>query len=312
MSSASTDIATFVTPYFGDDRRSTRFLDRTVAGLRAQTDRDWRLVIVDDASPDPAAAEHLRALRASAPDRIHLIHRAVNAGQGVCRNVGVQWAAEQGSAIVAFQDADDVSDPRRLAAVRQLFAERPDVDFAYSTFAVIDENDDEVTGDRLTPSVAEIIQSHEQPVEGLDAWLPIGTQTGYTTLTSTIAVRTSLALRHPFPSGRGCEDAHTWLRMSGGGARFAFLPSIVTRYRIPQDTAGSSDRSRLGPDYYRLKAAVELDGFRQAITLASARSAVEAARIPTLIDEFTRRLVVTLRREGRDDIADELLAPATM
>jgi hypothetical protein len=302
------DTATFVTPYYGDDRRSVDFLERAVAGLYAQTDPGWRLVIVDDASPDPAAREHLRRLSDRAADRVSVLRQPTNRGQGVCRNVGVRWAAAQGSGLVLFQDADDVSHPRRLAHVRRLFAERPEVDFAYSTFVVVDEHDTAVDAGSLTPSVLEILQSHATPIEGVESWVRIGTETGYTTLTSTVAVRTGLAVANPFPAERGCEDAHTWLRMSGAGARFAFVPGIPSHYRIPQDVAGSSDRSRLGSDYYRRKAAVETDGFQQAITLATARGAVDAAQVPALTARFRQRLAVTLRREGRHDLADEITA----
>ncbi|MBF9132800.1 glycosyltransferase family 2 protein [Plantactinospora sp. S1510] len=300
--------AAFVTSYLGDSPVAADYLDRTVRGVLEQTDHDWVLVIVDDASPDPSARDRLRSLTGLAPDRIVVLRQDVNQGQGAGRNLGVRWAAHRGCEFVLFQDADDIAHPRRLEQTRRLFEERPGVDFLYSTFVVIDEQDRPVPVERLTPSVAEILQSHETPVDGPNGWIPIGTEVGYTTLTSTVAVRTPLALAHPFPLERGCEDAHAWLRMSAGGSAFAFLPDTPARYRIPQDTRGSADRSRIGDGYYRRKAEVETDGFQQAMRIAIERGTLDPSAGPDLTARFLRRLAVTLEREGQHALVREIMA----
>jgi glycosyltransferase involved in cell wall biosynthesis len=298
-------------PYFGDDPDSGAHLRRAVAGLIAQTDPDWRLVIVDDASPQPDARASWQELRRTYPDRIFVLERPVNQGQGVCRNIGVGWAARQGAPFVLFHDADDISHPRRLEVTGQTLRSRPDVGFVYSTFQVIDENDNPVSLERLTPSIAEILQSHETPVEGPDAWIRIGAETGYTTLTSTVSVRTEVALAHPFPPVRGSEDGHTWLRMSAGGADFAYLNGIPGQYRVPQKAAGSSDRARIGAEYYLRKAIVDTDGFRQAIRLALSYGALDGARAASIEERFLRRLATTMIAEGQDGLADDILGGRT-
>jgi hypothetical protein len=75
-------------------------------------------------------------------------------------------------------------------------------------------------------------------------WIAIGTETGYVNHTSSTAVRTDVALAHPFPDERVSEDAHTWLRYSAGGARFAYLDAPWSAYRATTDEAGSSSRTR--------------------------------------------------------------------
>lgn len=308
MSADSADIATFVMPYYGDSRASYHYLQQSVDGIVEQTDGDWRLVIVDDGSPRDK--ECVRALSSRHGDKVILLEQEENRGQGACRNIGVRWAGERGSAIVLFQDADDLAHPRRLELTRRLFAERPDVDFVYSTFSVIDENGRPVPERQLTPSIWEIVDSHRQsPVSGPNAWIRIGTETGYTTLTSTVAVRTRLALEHPFPHVRCSEDSHTWLRMSAAGGSFAYLPSIPSRYRVPQDLAGSSDRSRIGPGYYRRKAEVDTDGFLAAVSIALQRATIDQSDVPRLKGAFLRRLARTMRREGQHDLAAEILSP---
>jgi glycosyltransferase involved in cell wall biosynthesis len=301
------DIATFVMPYYGDGTASYRYLLEAVGSLHEQTDQRWRLVIIDDGSP--RNHESLRDLPYR-HDRIFILEQAGNRGQGACRNMGVQWAAQHESAIVLFMDADDLAHPRRLEVTRTAFEERQDVDFVYSTFSVIDENGAPVPERQLTPSIREIIGSHRRtPVTGPRAWIRIGTDSGYTSLTSTVAVRTQLALEQPFPHVRSSEDSHTWLRMSAAGGSFAYLPSIPCRYRIPQDVAGSSDRSRIGQDYYRKKAEVDTDGFFAAMSIALSRGTVEPSDVPVLKSRFLRRLAWTMAREGQHELAHEIRGP---
>lgn len=300
--------ATFVIPHYADSPRAGEYLDQTLRSLHAQTDPDWQMVIVDDASPRARDRERLRKLQGLHPERIAVLQQDVNRGQGFCRNKGVQWARDRGSRFVLFQDADDLAHPRRLEVTRRALEERPDVDFVYSTFSIIDEDGAPVSHDRLTPSLLEILHSHrDDPVEGPLAWIRMGVDTGYTTLTSTVAVRTELALGHPFPQVRASEDAHAWLRMSAGGTSVAYLPSIPCRYRVPQQAAGSSDRGRIGADYYRRKAEVDTDGFFTAISISLDRPTIHPDEVPGLKCAFLRRLALTLEREDQRSLAQRVL-----
>ncbi|MFD8981684.1 glycosyltransferase family 2 protein [Streptomyces sp. NPDC059564] len=302
--------ATFVMPYYGDGPDAYEHLLQAVASLRGQTDPEWRLVIVDDGSPDRRNRERVRAIPDTDRERVTVLQQDVNRGQGFCRNAGVRWAAGQGAPLVLFQDADDIAHPERLERTRRIFTEHPEVDFLYSPFVVIDENGKPVDRQRLTPSVQEILDSHDRPVEGPNGWIRIGVETGYTSLTSTVSVRTTLATAHPFPEVRGSEDTHTWLRMAAGGTGFKYEPAIPAQYRIPQSVAGSSDRNRIGSDYYRRKMDVDTDGFRQALAIALRRKTIEPSQAPRLLSEFLRRLAVTMEREGRHDLAAQILADA--
>lgn len=305
---ASSATATFVMPHYADAPLSGEYLDQTLESLHAQTDQDWQLAIVDDASPDSRDRERLQKLQKLHPDRIFVIQQDVNRGQGFCRNVGVRWASRRGSRFVLFQDADDIAHPRRLEVTRRTFDERPDVDFVYSTFSVVDEYGSHVPHSRLTPSLLEIVQSHrDHPVEGPEAWIRMGVDTGYTTLTSTVAVRTALAMSHPFPHVRASEDAHAWLRMSAGGTSLAYLSSIPCQYRVPQGTAGSSDRKRIGADYYQRKAEVDTDGFFEAVSISLQRQTIQPGEARDLKCAFLRRLALTMEGEGQHSLAETIL-----
>jgi hypothetical protein len=296
--------AVFVMPHYSDHPSAERYLEWTLAGLYAQTDPDWRLVIVDDASPDRRDRLRLRDRVHAMGEKAVLLQQEHNRGQGICRNVGVAWAAARGAPFVLFNDADDVSHPRRLEVTRRVFEREPDIGFVYSTFVVVDEDGRPLPREKLTPSVVEILDSHRSPVEGRDGWIRIGTETGYTTLTSTVAVRTDIAVNHPFPS-RGSEDAHTWLRMSAATA-MRYQEAIPSQYRIPRHRTGSADRTRMGAEFYRRKAQLDLEGFVTAAATAVARGSVDASDVPALRARFVERLAATLEGEAQYDLAQRL------
>jgi mycofactocin system glycosyltransferase len=86
-------------------------LDRCLAGLRGHA----HVIVVDDASADPAAVRRIAAVRGAA-----VIHRPVNGGPGAARNTGLQAA---GTEFVAFLDSDCVPRPGWLANLLPHFAD---------------------------------------------------------------------------------------------------------------------------------------------------------------------------------------------
>jgi glycosyltransferase involved in cell wall biosynthesis len=244
---------------------------------------------------------------------VHVIAQSVNRGAGEARNVGIRYAATRESPFVLFLDADDLARPDRLASVRDAFTGPTEPGVVYSTFDVVDPDGRTVPLDEMTGSIAEVIEAHRRgPPEGSEVWIPIGTETGYVNHTSSTAVRTDVALAHPFPVERVSEDAHTWFRYSAGGARFAYLDAALSAYRTTADAAGSSSRSREGGKrgFYASKARVDADGFRCAIDLALTRGVIEPGDIADLWVGFRVRLAATLAREGRFLAALEQLAAA--
>ncbi len=302
--------ATFVMPHYADRPQSVEWLDEAIDGLMAQSDPDWSLIIVDDASPSAQARNRLRALTREHTGRIFVLFNERNRGAGACRNQGVLWAEERGSPLVLFHDADDISHPRRLEVVRSMMRHAA-VDFIYSPILVIDEYGADLPRERLVPALREILEAHEcPPLEGPNAWIRMGTELGYTCVTSTVAARTQLAIAHPFPVVRFSEDQHTWLRMSAGGAGVAFAERVPTRYRVPQDVQGQSSRHRIGEACDGIKASVDTAGFGEAMALAIRRGHVRSEHVPVLWEQFFLRLAQTMRRAGRDDLAEELAGRA--
>lgn len=88
----------------------SRFLDRAVASLRAQTFPDWELIAVDDASTDDSAAR-LDA-QAETDPRVCVFRHSTNRGPSAARNTALQKARGKW---IAYLDCDDEFYPDHLA-----------------------------------------------------------------------------------------------------------------------------------------------------------------------------------------------------
>src|SRR5262245_42732635 len=96
-----------------------RHLAAAIDSILAQTFRDFELVIVDDGSEDGSK----RIVQSYRDSRIRLILLERNQGLSRALNEGLRLAA---SPLVARQDADDLSEPHRLARQMDVMSARPD------------------------------------------------------------------------------------------------------------------------------------------------------------------------------------------
>lgn len=300
----------FVIPFYGDQTRSPDYLNECIEALFEQTDPNWQAVIVDDASPGEANRRCLQNLEHEYPTKITVIHQTHNIGQGRCRNIAIQWAQARGYPIALYNDADDLSHPERLSVVRELFLTNPSVDLVYSDFQVIDENGEPIPRDQLVPGVSEIIDAiHTHKVEGYNAWITIGTVTGFVCLPSATSVRTCVAHACPFPDKRVSEDSYTWMNISAHGSAFKFTPLIPSRYRIPSYTNGSSYRARIGKKaFYEEKTKVDIEGFMNAIRVSLEKGLLSPQQVEPLKMQFLEKLAETLRNDCEFTLAESLLA----
>ncbi len=295
--------ATFVMAHWSQNHEESReHLKQAVDGILSQTDDNWQIVIVDDLSPSLEAREYLKKIKELKPEKIHLIFKATNDGPGISRNIGIEWAYKNNSPIILFNDADDVSHPKRLDTVRRIFMGDPEAGVVYSTFKVIDENMKPVPDSALTPSILEILEGHrENPVQGKDAWIQIGTVKGYTNLTSSTAVKTQIAYKYPFPEVIVSEDQHAWLRYSAGGGKFVYVADIPSLYRIPQGISTASRARREG--FYSEKAVVDTEGFLEAIRIYDKATGLRPEDRDSLLIKFYLKLAETLGREDQNSLA---------
>lgn len=98
------------------------YLDASIASIVQQTFTDWEMVVVDDASDDGTSQVLARWM--SEDSRIRTVSNASNIGQTASLNKGLRECRGEW---VARQDADDLSDPRRLAVQMEFLDKHPDI-----------------------------------------------------------------------------------------------------------------------------------------------------------------------------------------
>ena len=97
-----------------------RILERTIASVFAQSEKNFELIVVDDCSTDDTAA-YLTSLT---DERIRVLRPPKNLGTAGARNLGLDAAKAD---IFALLDDDDVYLEHRLSAPLELFAREAEV-----------------------------------------------------------------------------------------------------------------------------------------------------------------------------------------
>lgn len=101
-------------------RNGARFLEETIASIRAQTMTDWEYIVVDDASEDESVAIVERVMRSD--PRLRLLKRASVGGPYVAANDGLREARGR---YVARIDADDVAPSSRFDVQLSFLKDHP-------------------------------------------------------------------------------------------------------------------------------------------------------------------------------------------
>ena len=86
------------------------YIEETIRMVRAQTFKDWELILVDDCSTDDSR-ERIKRCADGGNGNIRLIAREVNGGAARARNTGIEAARGR---YIAFLDADDIWMPDKL------------------------------------------------------------------------------------------------------------------------------------------------------------------------------------------------------
>ena len=201
-----------------------RFIGLAVRSVLTQSWRQLELIVVDDASTDDTAAR----VEGFRDDRVHLVRLDRNVGVSDARNAGIRIAQ---APLLAFLDADDESEPERLAMQLAFLASRDDVDVLGSAISCIDESGRQL-GYRSYP------MAHEEIVHRMMIANPFA-------LSAVVARKDAVMAEGGFDPVRApAEDYDLWSRMAVSGARFANMSEPLTRYRLH---AGASKAVSLKP-----------------------------------------------------------------
>ena len=107
---------------------AARFIEETVDSVKAQSYRDWELLLVDDGSSD-ASTEIARDLSDADEQVTYLQHPGhANRGISATRNLGIQHARGE---FIAFLDADDLWLTEKLERQVGILREHPEAAMVY-------------------------------------------------------------------------------------------------------------------------------------------------------------------------------------
>ena len=212
-------------------------LPQAVASIRAQTERDWDLIVVDDGSAD-GTPEWLDE-QAEADPRLRVIHQPPS-GLVAALNRGL---GASDSELVARMDADDILEPRRLERQLELLATDRHLGVVDGQVALFRDHGP-VPGGMLR--YARWINDVCAPAD-FDRELLVESPVIHPAATIR---RSALEQVGQYRDGAFPEDYDLWLRLHAAGWRLAKVPEVVIRMRDrPMRLTRTDDR--YGPTGFR-------------------------------------------------------------
>lgn len=180
------------------------YLREAAASVLAQEDVDLELIVVDDASPDPAAA----VLAGLEDPRLRLVRNPVNLGLVGNWNRCLELAT--GDPILIFHH-DDRLRPGYLARACAVLREQPEVGFVFSNVTVIDEHGIE-QGGHWTP---EALPNSDSFLTGSDLVGKLLASGNFIPCQTVVARRAAYLEAGPFNPELGyTPDLEMWLRLA--------------------------------------------------------------------------------------------------
>ncbi|WP_263118998.1 glycosyltransferase [Cellulomonas fimi] len=275
-------------PYYGDPE----YFRALVRSVLAQTDHRWRLVVVDDANPDPWAGPWLQSL---SDERIVYRRNEQNRGISEVFRQCVQLAEAE---LLAVPGSDDLLDPDYVAVVLAAHARFPHVDIIQPGVRVIDG-----AGEPAAPLADTVKQRLVRP-RGDGARVLAGERLAVSLLHGDWLYWPSLVFRRtavqemPFRPGLPIIlDLALVLDLVLAGSELLIEPTECFAYRRHRESASSVkllDGSRFAGEreYFQLAAALMHDrGWRRA---------ARAARLHATSRLYALTLLPTaLRRQPR-------------
>lgn len=202
-------------------RNRAAILGRAVSSVVTQTFLPNEVIVVDDASSDDTQVTMDKIIEAEKHVHIRYVRLEVSGGANYARNLGVQLASSE---LVAFQDSDDVWDPRKLEFQVPLFDGQSEYLLAYSALR------------KAGPSGAAVVTV----LSGTEPDFHLRLMQRNFISTQTVIGQRELFLRFPFDNKLSrFQDWDAWLRMIGH-VNFIGLPEPLVE---ASDTLGSISRS---------------------------------------------------------------------
>lgn len=115
---------------------SQKYISKTIKSVFRQTYKNWKLIIIDDASTDDTKKILDTIYKKNKKKKITILKNNINRGQAFSRNRGLKYSK---SKFVTFLDSDDFWDKNKLKNQIK-FMLRNNYDFTYTDYKVIKNN----------------------------------------------------------------------------------------------------------------------------------------------------------------------------
>lgn len=196
------------------------YIEETIAMVRAQTFKNWELILVDDCSTDDSRARIERCIARENGD-IRLIAKDVNEGAAKARNTGITAARGR---YIAFLDADDIWMPDKLEKELAFMKEKQ----AAFVFTAYEFGDKDARGTGKIVHVPEVLT--------------------YKRALSRTVIFTTTVLLDSAKTGRELiqmpivksEDTATWWKILKKGFNAYGLDEVLAIYRRPAASLSSN------------------------------------------------------------------------
>ena len=188
-------------------------LDRAFSSLEAQTDRDFEVIIVNDASTDEQLNATCREIERQGKARV--IWRKKSGGTSAARNTGYQ--AISGNIFVPL-DADDELPANAIATIRAAFKETPEADFVFGNY--IKNDVEKSTSTAVNTSCLCDSNGYLEPRKLAKGFILYGGS----------PFRRSMWLRingYDRSVDSGAEDVDFWLRALTSGAKGKYINDVL-------------------------------------------------------------------------------------
>lgn len=219
-------------PFWGDPG----YLYDAVESVRAQTDPEWRLVVVDDHYPDPSVAQFFAALD---DPRVRYLRNETNLG--ITDNYRRCLELASGEWMVFF-GCDDLMLPTYVETVRAAIAQAgPDVDVVSPGSRVVDESGavSEPLVDRVKQRLFAPRLDGQRVLAGEE--MAVSLLRGNWTYWPSLAFRVEPVRRQGFIDGFPLvQDLALLVDLALGGSSMLVLPDVVFSYRRHSQSASST------------------------------------------------------------------------
>ena len=207
-------VVSIVTPTYN----SAKYIIASIESVKAQTFKDWELIIVDDCSSDKTVS--LIETEMNNDNRIILMKNQTNLGAAKSRNLAIEKARGQ---YIAFLDSDDLWVSSKL--VKQLeFMEKNNAAFSFTSYEFINEKGESMNRNVNVPQKMNYNDLLKNTIIGC----------------LTVMIDVTKVGKIKMPDIRTRQDTAMWLKILKTGTIAYGLNEPLAKYRKVNDSLSSN------------------------------------------------------------------------